>query len=66
MSKGVDVDELELAGLSEAELQELSEFIDPDVSHFTIPYNYMPLSQKLGLRNEVASGPGLGELIWLQ
>ena len=38
MSKGVDVDELEPAGLSEAELQELSEFIDPDVIHFTIPY----------------------------
>ena len=32
MSKEVDIDDLELAGLSEAELLELSEFIDPDVS----------------------------------
>ena len=28
-----DIGELELAGLSEAELMELSEFIDPDVCH---------------------------------
>ena len=28
-----DIGDLELAGLSEAELRELSEFIDPDVCH---------------------------------
>ena len=27
-----DINDLELAGLTEAELEELSEFIDPDVS----------------------------------
>ena len=35
MSKG-DISELELAGLSEAELLELSELIDPDVSYVLI------------------------------
>ena len=30
-----DIGDLELAGLSEAELRELSEFIDPDVCHYS-------------------------------
>ena len=32
MSKDLDLDDLELAGLTDAQLAELSEYIDPDVS----------------------------------
>ena len=31
-----DIDETMLAGLSEKDLKELSELIDPDVSHYTL------------------------------
>ena len=32
-----DFDDIELAGLTEAQLEELSEFIDPDVSRPQLP-----------------------------
>ena len=53
MSKRGDISDLELAGLSEAELLELSEFIDPDVSSSMYMYLCAYSSSTLYLRIHV-------------